>query len=84
MRPISFEKTFLFRQNFPSKKGVFLLFIYVLIACHFVTGGLTGCRPSATKCHIASDALLGMSWSLTFCQGLCPLFGVIENDLADP
>ena len=25
-----------------------------------------------------------MSWSLTLCQGLCPLFGVIEHDLADP
>ena len=25
-----------------------------------------------------------MSWSLTYCQGLCPLFGVIEHDLADP
>ncbi len=25
-----------------------------------------------------------MSWSLTFCQGLCSLPGVIEYDLADP
>ena len=25
-----------------------------------------------------------MSGSVTFCQGLCPLLGIIEDDLADP